>query len=179
MKDCIFGQTEFEPRGPDEHWKVGSLTFAIWLDTQKMKIQREIRDATGETKYSNAIPLDELETVIEEVQKIITKRALERSETSSDLKRRGLLTRFFGKKKAPEKLPVPETPKSHAPFQSDDSKQLEARMGSAKGCREGERRATFIVQEELLERVKATAHWERRSIKDLINEAMESYLNGR
>jgi|694.fasta_scaffold79513_2 hypothetical protein len=179
MKDHIFGQAEFEPRSPDEYWKVGSLTFGIWMDTQKIKIQREIRDLTGETKYSNAIPLEELETLIEVLQKIVTKRALEQSWSSLDRKSSGLFTRFFGKKKAPEKLKSPKKPEAEAQLECNDGKQLDGSTAVFKGSRRGEKRATFILNEELVERVKAAAYWERRPIKDFVDEALEEYLKSR
>jgi hypothetical protein len=37
---------------------------------------------------------------------------------------------------------------------------------------EGETRATFIVREDLLEKIKAVAYWERARIKDIINGAL-------
>jgi len=47
---------------------------------------------------------------------------------------------------------------------------------SQAGLQHGWTRATFIVQTELLEKVKALAYWERRSIKEVIDEALEFYL---
>lgn len=47
---------------------------------------------------------------------------------------------------------------------------------SQKGIKEGETRATFILQEELLEKVKAIAYWERILHKDVINTALEEYI---
>jgi hypothetical protein len=43
---------------------------------------------------------------------------------------------------------------------------------SQKGTREGETRATFVVNEELLEKVKAIAYWDRISIKEVLNRAL-------
>ncbi len=43
---------------------------------------------------------------------------------------------------------------------------------SQKGTREGETRATFVVNEELLEKVKAIAYWDRISIKEVLNQAL-------
>ena len=37
---------------------------------------------------------------------------------------------------------------------------------------EGETRATFIVREDILEKIKAVAYWERARIKDIINGAL-------
>lgn len=56
-------------------------------------------------------------------------------------------------------------------------------------CREGESRATFIVNEDLLERVKDIAYWEGYRltvenkepttvmIKDVINSALQEYVD--
>ncbi len=37
-------------------------------------------------------------------------------------------------------------------------------------------RATFIVKKEHLEKVKALAYWDRKKVKEIIEEALESYL---
>lgn len=47
---------------------------------------------------------------------------------------------------------------------------------SQEGTREGETRATFIVNEEALEKLKAVAYWERVSIKDVVGRAFADYL---
>jgi CheY-like chemotaxis protein len=47
---------------------------------------------------------------------------------------------------------------------------------SQAGLQQGWTRATFIVQTDLLEKIKALAYWERRSIKEVIDEALEIYL---
>lgn len=41
------------------------------------------------------------------------------------------------------------------------------------GTKEGDTRATFIVKEELLNKVKAIAYWERSRIMDVVNRALE------
>jgi hypothetical protein len=43
---------------------------------------------------------------------------------------------------------------------------------SQEGTKETETRATFIVNEELLDKLKAVAYWERVLIKDVINRAL-------
>ena len=48
---------------------------------------------------------------------------------------------------------------------------------SQEGTRDGEIRATFIVKESLLEKIKAVAYWERVQIKTVVNDALESYLS--
>jgi hypothetical protein len=51
--------------------------------------------------------------------------------------------------------------------------QREVTKSSQEGTKENETRATFIVNEELLEKVKALAYWERLKIKDVLNSALE------
>ena len=47
---------------------------------------------------------------------------------------------------------------------------------SQKGTHEGETRATFIMNEELLDQVKAIAYWDRLLIKDTITIALEEHV---
>lgn len=47
---------------------------------------------------------------------------------------------------------------------------------SQKGARAGETRATFLIQESYLERLKALSYWKRKQIKALLHEALESYF---
>ena len=47
---------------------------------------------------------------------------------------------------------------------------------SQEGTREGEVRATFIVKESILEKIKAVAYWDRKQIKSLIDDALGSFL---
>lgn len=49
----------------------------------------------------------------------------------------------------------------------------EITKSSQVGTKENETRATFIVNEELLDKVKAIAYWERELIKDTINRALQ------
>ncbi|MCM8815152.1 MAG: hypothetical protein NC931_04125 [Candidatus Omnitrophica bacterium] len=44
------------------------------------------------------------------------------------------------------------------------------------GLKEGWIRATFIVREEYLEKVKAISYWDRKDIKQVIDEALTAYL---
>lgn len=50
---------------------------------------------------------------------------------------------------------------------------------SQEGTKAGETRATFIVNEDQLEQVKALAHWERISIKEVLAQAIESHLSAK
>lgn len=47
---------------------------------------------------------------------------------------------------------------------------------SQDGTKEGESRATFIVKEELIEKLKASAYWSHKQIKDVVNEALAEYI---
>jgi hypothetical protein len=52
----------------------------------------------------------------------------------------------------------------------------EISKASQEGTLEGETRATFIVKEDTVEKLKAVAYWDRIRIKDVINSALEEYL---
>ncbi len=47
------------------------------------------------------------------------------------------------------------------------------------GTKEGEIRATFLINEAQLEIVKAIAWYERRKIKDVLGEALKKYIGSR
>lgn len=47
---------------------------------------------------------------------------------------------------------------------------------SEKGLQEGWTRATFILRTDYLEKLKASAYWERKKIKEVIDEALGLYL---
>ncbi len=49
---------------------------------------------------------------------------------------------------------------------------------SQKGTREGETRATFILNEKSLERLKALSYWKRKTIKHVLHEALDAYYAG-
>jgi len=53
----------------------------------------------------------------------------------------------------------------------------EITKSSQEGTKENETRATFIVNEDLLEKLKAIAYWDRLLIKDVINTAFEEAIN--
>jgi hypothetical protein len=61
--------------------------------------------------------------------------------------------------------------------QSLQSKQSNtAKVTSSNGLSEGWIRATFIMREDNLEKVKDFAYWERLQIKEVIDEALENYF---
>lgn len=47
---------------------------------------------------------------------------------------------------------------------------------SQEGTKENETRATFIINEDLLEKLKAIAYWDRVLIKDVINSALQDIV---
>jgi hypothetical protein len=50
---------------------------------------------------------------------------------------------------------------------------------SQKGLKDGWTRATFILRKYHLEKLKSFSYWQRRKIKDVIDEALSSYLDGK
>jgi hypothetical protein len=67
----------------------------------------------------------------------------------------------------------PETPKRGRPQTST----REITKSSQEGTKENETRATFIVKEELLEKLKSVAYWDRKLIKEVVETALEEYLS--
>jgi hypothetical protein len=58
-----------------------------------------------------------------------------------------------------------------------------ARKGIAKssqeGLQDGWTRATFILRKDHLEKVKALAYWDRKKVKEVMDEALGDYLRGK
>lgn len=50
---------------------------------------------------------------------------------------------------------------------------------SQEGLSSGWTRATFIVSEDHLKKLKAVAYWDRKPIKDVVAEALGAYLEGK
>lgn len=48
---------------------------------------------------------------------------------------------------------------------------------SQEGTKEKETRATFIVNEDLLDKLKSIAYWDRVLIKEVVNKALEEAIN--
>ncbi len=59
----------------------------------------------------------------------------------------------------------------------------QAAMGSNKtsqqGLKDGWTRATFILRKDYLEKLKLLSYWERKKIKDVVDEALTLYLRRR
>lgn len=63
----------------------------------------------------------------------------------------------------------PEKPKVGRPV----TQFKEITKSSQVGTKEGEIRATFILEETLVEQLKAIAYWDRLLIKDVVTEALK------
>lgn len=50
---------------------------------------------------------------------------------------------------------------------------------SQKGLKDGWTRATFILRKDYLEKLKSISYWRRMRIKDVVDEALRSYLEGK
>lgn len=50
---------------------------------------------------------------------------------------------------------------------------------STKGLPEGWTRATFILKQEINEKIKALAYWDRITVKEVLHEALTIYLQGK
>ena len=48
---------------------------------------------------------------------------------------------------------------------------------SQEGTKEKETRATFIVNEELLDKLKAIAYWDRKLIKEVVDTALQDIVD--
>lgn len=66
----------------------------------------------------------------------------------------------------------PDKPKRGRPV----TQTKEITKSSQEGTKENETRATFIINEELLEKLKAIAYWDRVLIKDVINTALQDVV---
>lgn len=66
----------------------------------------------------------------------------------------------------------PETPKRGRPV----TQTKEITKSSQEGTKENETRATFIINEDLLEKLKAIAYWDRSLIKEVINTALQDVV---
>ncbi len=48
-----------------------------------------------------------------------------------------------------------------------------------KGLQDGWTRATFVVRKEYLNKLKAVSYWDRKKMKEVIDEALGAFLKGR
>lgn len=66
----------------------------------------------------------------------------------------------------------PDKPKRGRPV----TQTKEITKSSQEGTKENETRATFIINEELLDKLKAIAYWDRVLIKDVVNTALQDVV---
>jgi hypothetical protein len=87
----------------------------------------------------------------------------------------GLDAIFTGKADRTEEPPVSEglrkTIEEHAP-----ELRRKTSNSSSDNLQSGYSRVTYIVSEELIEKVKALAYWERCSIKETMEKVITSYV---
>ncbi len=57
-----------------------------------------------------------------------------------------------------------------------DNKKSNKKRNVETGLKDEWTRATFIVKKDHLEKVKALAYWERKLVKEVVNEAFETFL---
>jgi hypothetical protein len=79
----------------------------------------------------------------------------------------GGLNSLLGDTKQPEQAVEPKAGKAE---------KKEVTKTSQSGTKVKETRATFIVNEDLLEKMKALAYWDRVLIKDIVNSAIEEHI---
>ena len=77
--------------------------------------------------------------------------------------------------KRPTDLNVKETPSKPKRGRPTEIKR-DITKTSQSGLREGLTRATFIIQEDTLDRIKQRAYIDRKKLKDLVTEALNYYL---
>lgn len=77
---------------------------------------------------------------------------------------------------APKDLNVKETPSKPKRGRPTEIKR-EITKTSQSGLREGLTRATFIIREDTLDRLKQRAYDDRKKLKDIVTEALDYYLD--
>ena len=50
---------------------------------------------------------------------------------------------------------------------------------SQQGLKHGWTRATFILRKDQLDQIKSISYWERKKIKEVVDEALRLYLKGK
>jgi hypothetical protein len=50
---------------------------------------------------------------------------------------------------------------------------------SQKGLKAGWTRGTFILRKDHLDKIKSLAYWERKQVKEVMDEVLEDYLSGK
>ena len=85
------------------------------------------------------------------------------------------VSKFF-EQQAQEENPL-EVPKSNVGRPKTIYREYE--KSSQEGLREGYTRATFIVREDLLKKLKDYAYTERETLKDVVNKMIAQFLDGK
>ena len=62
---------------------------------------------------------------------------------------------------------------------TEEGNQMAMTKSSQKGLKDGWTRATFILRQDYLEKIKASAYWERKKVKEVLDEALGTYLKGK
>lgn len=78
----------------------------------------------------------------------------------------------------PRDLNVKETPSTAKPKRGRPTEiKRDITKTSQSGLREGLTRATFIIREDTLDRLKQRAYDDRKKLKDIVTEALDYYLD--
>jgi len=56
---------------------------------------------------------------------------------------------------------------------------IDSNKTSQQGLKEGWTRATFILRKDHLEKIKSLSYWERKKIKEVVDDALKLYLKGK
>lgn len=48
-----------------------------------------------------------------------------------------------------------------------------------KGLQDGWTRATFVLRKDYLEKLKAVSYWDRKKMKEVVDDALGAYLKGK
>jgi len=72
----------------------------------------------------------------------------------------------------------PGTPIKHSTSELHSISSKQSNTTKA-GLRAGWTRATFIVKEDQVEKLRDLAYWDRKDIKDVMAEALAAFLKGR
>ena len=119
------------------------------------KITKSVEEKTKPKKARKTIPVAPKKVAAKKPVEVITKLA-----STKDVKKESTIDSEERRKKGRPKTNNRVITKS-----------------SQRGTKEGETRATFIVKEEYLEKFKALAYLNRKSLKKIINTAMLQYLD--
>jgi len=76
---------------------------------------------------------------------------------------------FFSPKKATTKKKRPGRPRT-------STKVITKGNTPEDGTRYGERRITYILKKEIIDKIEDVAYWERKMIKEVVSEALMTYI---